>query len=308
VIGVTLIMALGLTSIGCISEPAPAPEPESPAEPAPLAPTAPGTTGTVKLLVTDAPPGEKVTSIMVTVAGVEIHRAVAEQEQEQEQSGEGDQEQEQEQQQVQQGEGEWIEIDIGGDDREFDLLEIEGIERFLGAGEVEAGKYTQLRLTIEKIEVALGGGELQLANLPSGVLKFVRPFDVVAGETVEILIDFDADRSVNVTGAGKIQVKPVVKLEIKTGKQAGQTAEGEEVDEEEPEELEFEGTIGTIEGDIWTMTVDDETMTVDVSDAEIDGEPAEGLQAEVEGVMDGDTVIASEVEIKEADEEEPEED
>ena len=299
VIGVTLIMALGLTSIGCISEPAP----ESPAGPAPAAPAA-SNTGTVKLLVTDAPPGENVTSIMVTIAegGVEIHRAVAEQEQ----TGGGTQTQTQ--QQVQQGEGEWITIDIAEDDREFDLFDIMGIEQFLGEGEVEVGKYTQLRLTVEKIEVALDGGKLQLANLPSGVLKFVRPFDVVAGETVEILIDFDADRSVNVTGGGKIQVKPVVKLEIKTGKQAGQTAEGEEVDEEEPEEIEFEGIIEDIDGDIWTMTVDDETMTVDVSEAEIDGEPEVGLEAEVEGVMEDDTVIASEVEIKEADEEEAGED
>ena len=291
VIGVTLIMALSLTSIGCISEPAP--EPESPSGPAPAAPAA-ANTGTVKLLVTDAPPGENVTSIMVTVDEVEIHRAVAEQEQEQ--AGTDDQTQEQEQQKVQQGEGEWIKIDIAEDAGTFDLLDIKGIEQFLGESEVEAGKYTQLRLTVEKIEVALGGGKLQLANLPSGVLKFVRPFDVVAGETVEILIDFDADRSVNVTGAGKIQVKPVVKLEIKTGKQAGQTAEGIE----EAEEMDFDGTIEAIDGDIWTMTVDDETMTVDVSEAEIDGEPAVGLEAEVKGVMDGDTVIASEVEIKEA--------
>ncbi|UCG10777.1 MAG: hypothetical protein JSW30_02855, partial [Dehalococcoidia bacterium] len=81
-----------------------------------------------------------------------------------------------------------------------------------------------------------------------------------------------------------------------------------EADEEEPEEMEFEGTIETIDGDIWTMTVDDETMRVDVSEAEIDGEPDEGLEAEVEGVMDGETVIASKVEIEEAGEEEPEED
>jgi len=243
---------------------------------------------------------------MVTVSEVKIHRAVAEQEQEQ--SGDGDQTQEQEQQQVQQGEGEWITIDIPEDARTFDLFDIKGIEQFLGESEVAAGKYTQLRLTVDKIEVALDGGKLQPANLPSGVLKFVRPFDVVAGETVEILIDFDADRSVNVTGAGKIQVKPVVKLEIKTGKQAGQTAEGEEADEEEAEEIDFEGIIEDIDGDIWTMTVDGETMTVDVSEAEIDGEPEVGLEAEVKGVMDGDTVIASDVEIEEADEEEPEED
>jgi hypothetical protein len=56
------------------------------------------------------------------------------------------------------------------------------------------------------------------------------------------------------------------------------------------------------------MTVDGETKTVDVSEAEIDGEPEEELEAEVKWVMEDDTVIASEVEIEEAEEEEPEED
>jgi hypothetical protein len=50
--------------------------------------------------------------------------------------------------------------------------------------------------------------------VPSGELKFVRPFDVIAGVTTDVKLDFDAQKSVNVTGNGKVMVKPVVKLAI----------------------------------------------------------------------------------------------
>jgi hypothetical protein len=52
--------------------------------------------------------------------------------------------------------------------------------------------------------------------LPSGKLKFVRPFSIVEGQTTALLFDFDAEKSVNVTGSGKIIVKPVVKLSMTT--------------------------------------------------------------------------------------------
>ncbi|MFC1950754.1 DUF4382 domain-containing protein, partial [Chloroflexota bacterium] len=220
-VGLTLIVMLALPSIGCKDTPtpplAPADEPES-ASTSPLAPAdepESTSTGIVKINVTDAPAREEVKSIMVTISEVSVHMAGAEQEQEQQQN-EGDQvqEQEQEQQQSQQGQGGWLPIHIADDDKYFDLFAIAGIEQFLGESEVMAGKYTQVRLTIETVEVALGDGKLQPATVPSGVLKFTRPFDVVEGEITEILIDFDAEKSVTVTGAGKILVKPVVKLTV----------------------------------------------------------------------------------------------
>jgi len=170
-------------------------------------PAGPMPTGRVEVHVTDAPPIYDVTSIMVTVSGVEIHKAAAEQEQEQ-----GSSEQEQEQQE-QGGGGEWLPLDIVGDNP-FDLLKIKGLDEVLATDEVEAGKYTQIRMTIEKVEVALGEGESQEATLPSGELKFVRPFDVVEGNTTVLLLDFDADKSVTPTGAGKVIVRPVVTLDI----------------------------------------------------------------------------------------------
>ncbi len=196
--------------------------------------------GTLQVYVTDAPPRNEVTSIMVTIEEVQIHRASAEQEmeQEQEQSSNDSQEQEQEQekQQTQQGEGEWITIDISDDAATFDLLQVKGVEQFLGESEVAEGKYTQVRLVVGEIQVALGDEELQEATVPSKELKLVHPFDVVAGENITMILDFDADRMVTVTGAGKIMVKPVIKLTIRPGKPEGQQGE-QKSDNETSEEI-----------------------------------------------------------------------
>ena len=186
--------------------------------------------GILNVYVTDAPPREEVTSIMVTLSEVQVHKAVAEQEQQQ--SGEGTQTQEQEQQE-QQGEGGWITINVSQDAAEFDLLDIEGIEQFLGSSEIEAGKYTQVRLVVDTIKVAFkdasgSEGELEEAEVPSKELKLVHPFDIIEGETTALVIDFDADRMVTVTGASKIIVKPVVKLTVKQDKSAGQNNETED--------------------------------------------------------------------------------
>lgn len=209
-IGVTLLATMALA--GCAPTPAPSPKPVA-------------GTGTLTVLVTDAPPKDEVTSIMVTASKLEIHRAVAEQERQQIQTGDNQTDnQTREQQQVQQGEGEWITIDIAEAARSFDLLKVKGVEQLFATGQVAAGKYTQVRLIIDKIEVALGGGELKPAKVPSGELKLVQPFDVLPSENTTIVLDFDADKSVNITGKDDIMVKPVVKLIVKPGTAKGPTA------------------------------------------------------------------------------------
>jgi len=182
-------------------------------------------TGTLKVYVTDARSREEVTSIMVTVSEVQVHEALAEQEQEQQQLATGNQTQgqEQEQQQTQQGGGEWISVNITDDARTFDLLDIEGIEQYLGQVEVEAVKYTQVRLVVDEVQVEFNdSGNLEDARIPSKELKIVHPFNIVKGETTALVIDFDADRMVTVTGSGDIIVKPVVKLTNKQEKPQGQ--------------------------------------------------------------------------------------
>jgi hypothetical protein len=158
-------------------------------------------TGIIEVRVTDAPPEYRITEIWVTVLdseeeGVAVHKAADD------------------------GDGVWITIPITGDNP-FELLSLQkaNLDALLATEEVTAGKYTQIRMTIDIVQVKIGDGDLQPAVLPSGKLKFVRPFEVFDGETTIILLDFDADKSVTVTGGGKVIVKPVVKLSIHQGNQ-----------------------------------------------------------------------------------------
>jgi heat shock protein HslJ len=175
------------------------------AEPSPTQ----ATTGTLKVYVTDARSREEISKIMVTVSEVQVHKALAEQEQEQ--------------QQAKEGQGEWISITIDDTAKTFNLLDIEGIEQYLGQVDVLAVKYTQVRLVVDAVQVEFdNSGELEDARIPSKELKIVHPFNIVKGETTALVIDFDADRMVTITGSGDIIVKPVVKLTNKQEKPQGQ--------------------------------------------------------------------------------------
>ncbi|MFC1977557.1 DUF4382 domain-containing protein [Chloroflexota bacterium] len=195
---ITVILAILALATGACAQPTP--------------PAIPEGNGTISVYVTDAPADDEVTSIVVTLSEVQVHMVLPEQEQ----SATDDQPQD--------DEGKWVTIDTGND-ATFDLLQIEGVEQFLGESEVEAAKYTQVRLVINRVQVSLSGGDLTDATLPSGELKLVHPFDVMAGEAIALIIDFEADKMVTVTGAGKITIKPVVKLITRKEKPADQGAE-----------------------------------------------------------------------------------
>lgn len=168
-------------------------------------------TGIVEVRVTDGPPGYEVQSVNITVSSVEIHRA-----------GEED--------------GDWIPLDILEDINPFVLTDLQnGQEQTLALGHVDADNYTQIRMGIELVEVTYTkDGEPQgsaNATLPSGKLKFVRPFTVIEEETTVITFDFIVDKSVLFTGAKaseqpKIIFKPVIKLDIREGGKTTDTVEG----------------------------------------------------------------------------------
>ena len=175
------------------------------AQPGPAQPAAAGlSTGTLEVRVTDAPASDDITEIWITVSGVSAHRAVAEQEQTQQQT--------QQQTEQQEAEGEWISLPITGTNP-FELLKIRGLEEILATTSLTEGKYTQIRMDVSKVEVKMGGST-KIATLPSGELKFIHPFDVVAGQTTILLLDFDAEKSVNVTGGDKVMFKPVIRLQV----------------------------------------------------------------------------------------------
>jgi len=170
-------------------------------------------TGTLTILVTDAP-SYTVNSVVVHFSEVWVHKAA-----------EGED-----------GEGEWIQLNITGGmlgEGSFDLAELEDEDETeeLAAAELLAGEYTQLRVVMDEklgVQVNYDGNEGDPVNakLPSGTLKFVRPFTVEVNGSTEIVLDFDLQKSVIFTGnfdkesnpnkpdKPSVIVKPVVKLKV----------------------------------------------------------------------------------------------
>jgi hypothetical protein len=72
----------------------------------------------------------------------------------------------------------------------------------LGQAEVQAGTYTQIRLKIQDASVVWNGQTYPMF-VPSGAqtgLKLLTNFVIAAGSTYDVVLDFDAERSVVITG------------------------------------------------------------------------------------------------------------
>ena len=107
----------------------------------------------LEVRATDKPP-EGVTKILVTASGIEVNKAGGSEE-----TG-------------------WRTVVPGP--VEFDLVAITGVEEVLGSNELDPGRYAQVRLHIDKVEVTLLGGITVTARVPSGRIKIVGGFTLEA--------------------------------------------------------------------------------------------------------------------------------
>ena len=107
-----------------------------------------------------------------------------------------------------------------------DPTQTNGALENLGETSLAAGHYTQLRLVLVSNgnnpippfanSVVLSGvpGEIVLVT-PSAIqsgIKLINQFDVASGQRVDLLLDFDACKSIVITGSGKYILKPVIKV------------------------------------------------------------------------------------------------
>jgi len=155
--------------------------------------------GTLSVKMTDAPATPDYAEVWVTVEKVRVHQSDT----------------------AADGQSGWEEI-VLDPPRKIELLDLRnGVLAELGQVEVPAGTYHQFRLV-------LGDGptdnELVLAADPatrvplttpsaqqSGLKLNAKPFEVADGQTVELVLDFDAARSVVRAGnSGKYLLKPVI--------------------------------------------------------------------------------------------------
>lgn len=108
--------------------------------------------------------------------------------------------------------------------RKINLLNLtNGALENLGQTPLTPGRYTQLRLVLD----ANAGSAMANSVVPSGTvneisldtpsavqsgIKLVNQFDVAAGQRVDLVLDFDACKSVVKKGNGGFALKPVVKV------------------------------------------------------------------------------------------------
>jgi uncharacterized protein DUF4382 len=88
----------------------------------------------------------------------------------------------------------------------------------LGSEDVPAGKYTQIRIKIIDAEIGVDGQVFPL-EVPSGAktgLKFGPQFTIKKGSTYELVIDFDASRSIVTMGPPHnphgYKLKPIIRV------------------------------------------------------------------------------------------------
>jgi hypothetical protein len=157
-------------------------------------------TGTLGVSLTDAP-ACGYDEVNVTVRQIRVHRSSA----------------------ASATEGGWVDINLSPP-RKINLLELSnGVLESLGETPLPAGQYTQIRLVLvpssggnKANSVVLSGSSTEIEmDTPSGVqsgIKLVNGFTVGAGQRVELILDFDACKSVVTRGNGSYALKPVIQV------------------------------------------------------------------------------------------------
>lgn len=106
-------------------------------------------------------------------------------------------------------------IVLSEEEQEFDLLALKNDPQPILETEMEPGLYTQIRLSIVSGRIVFEDGEYEL-RVPSDEIKVPVVFEIKEKGTVQIILDFDAEKSIKVTGTGKNKIyilRPVIKVE-----------------------------------------------------------------------------------------------
>lgn len=150
----------------------------------------PGGTGTLIMKITDSPSGLNITKALVTISNVEVHFAGSTITENATNITSG-----------------WIEV--VDEPQTFDLIAIKDVKKILGTAELNPGKYTQIRLSIDSAIVTIDDVEYTLTT-PSDAIKLIHPFDITAGNETILTLDFDAQASIHSTGKDKYVLNSVI--------------------------------------------------------------------------------------------------
>jgi len=159
-----------------------------------------GSTGTLRMMLTDSPFTDA-KSLFITFSEVDTHKSDT-------------------------AEDAWSKVEFpNGATRTCDLKKLQTAQDVLGLGALPVGHYTQVRLVVKSavvyLDTAATGdacgasltappGRFANVTIPSGEVKLNREFDVSAGTTTMMVLDFDGDKSVHETGSLQYTMSPVI--------------------------------------------------------------------------------------------------
>jgi hypothetical protein len=100
--------------------------------------------------------------------------------------------------------------------RSFDLLELRnGASAVLGDSVLPAGDYTQIRLILDEGNYVIDNGTKYDLTVSSGLqtgIKLNHPFTIEPNALYELLLDFNVDKSIHITGTGEYKLDPVIRV------------------------------------------------------------------------------------------------
>ena len=141
--------------------------------------------GTLELHITDKPGDFNITQAWINISTIQVHK-----------SGNN-------------STAGWFTIIEDGKD--FDLIKLRNVTEYLGKENLTAGNYTQIRFNINHANVTIDDIVYNL-TIPSKTIKLIKPFNITAGETTTLILDFDANESIHETGKNKYMFKPTIKI------------------------------------------------------------------------------------------------
>ena len=111
--------------------------------------------------------------------------------------------------------------------RTCDLKKLETSEDVIGSAGLPTGHYTQVRLVVQSATLFFDNASTGSAcattitppagasapvEIPSGEVKLNREFDLTSSSSMTMLIDFDGNQSIHLTGNGRYMMSPVVTI------------------------------------------------------------------------------------------------
>jgi Domain of unknown function (DUF4382) len=111
--------------------------------------------------------------------------------------------------------------------RTCDLKKLTNAQDVLGTGTLPAGHYTQVRIVVSSAvlyfdnaaegpacapTITAPAGRIGSIEIPSGEVRLNREFTVSDSGATTMLVDFDGDRSIHLTGSGRYMMSPVINV------------------------------------------------------------------------------------------------